>query len=328
MKTWQHWTSRLLLAFALPGLAAAAAAAAPEGLSQRTMTIVVPYPPGATTDLTARLVAEKLQNRFGQPVIVENRPGASGNIGADYVARSAPDGHTLLMATDATHAGNYHLFKNPPLHPLRDATPITLAARNVIVLVARADLPANDIPGLVEYAKRNPGKLSFGSSGIGSPHHLSGELFNQIAGTDLLHVPYKGGAAAVTDLLGGNVALVFSSVAESLPYIQEGRLKVLGVTQAGRYPNLPDVPAIGEALPGFDVSSWLAFFGPAGIPDEVVAKLNQAIVDALRSPDVASRLDSVGLLVEAGSAEDLATQQRTAFDLRGKLVKAIGLTPE
>lgn len=327
MKTWQHWTSRLLLALALPGLAAAAAAA-PEGLSQRTMTIVVPYPPGATTDLTARLVAEKLQNRFGQPVIVENRPGASGNIGADYVARSAPDGHTLLMATDATHAGNYHLFKNPPLHPLRDATPITLAARNVIVLVARADLPANDIPGLVEYAKRNPGKLSFGSSGIGSPHHLSGELFNQIAGTDLLHVPYKGGAAAVTDLLGGNVALVFSSVAESLPYIQEGRLKVLGVTQAERYPNLPDAPAIGESLPGFDVSSWLAFFGPAGIPDDVVAKLNQAIVDALRSSDVASRLDSVGLLVEAGSAEDLATQQRTAFDLRGKLVKAIGLTPE
>lgn len=302
-----------------------AAASATEPSSGQPIRIVVPYPPGATTDLMARLVGDRLRVSLNETVVVENRPGASGNIGADFVAKSRPDGRTFLMATDATHASNYHLFEKPPFHPITDSTPITLAAQNVIVLVTKPSLPVNTVQELIDYAKANPGKLSFGSSGVGSPHHLAGELFNKLAGTDMMHIAYKGGAPAIADLMGGHVAVVFSSVVESSSYIADGRLKALGVTQSSRYPNMPNVPTIGETLKGFDVPSWLAFVGPAGIPDDAVRKLNKEITTALKSPEIRERLESVGLMVVADSPEAFAKQQKADFELRRQLVESVGI---
>lgn len=311
----------------LLGMAPGASAAAQPAYPDQPIHLVIPYPPGATTDLVGRLVADKLRTALRQPVIVENRGGASGEIGSAHVAHAAPDGYTIVLGTDATHASNYFMNKHPPYNPITDFTPITMAVKNIVVLVANPAFPPNTLPGLISYVKQHPGKVSFGSSGNGSPHHLAGVLFNQLAGTDMMHVPYKGGGPAAVDVLGGQIPLIFSSLATVDPYIKSKKLKVLGVTEKSRYEGLPQVPAIDEALPGFEISSWLGFFGPAGLPKEIVQKLNTAIAAALRTPQVRDKLSTMGLLVVADKPDEFARLQKATFEKAGKLIKAAGLVP-
>lgn len=294
----------------------------------RTIKIVVPYPPGAATDTTARLVAAKLTESMGQQVIVENRPGASGNIGSDFVAKSPADGYTFLMANDATHGTNVHMSKSFPYDPVKDFAPLTLAAANIIVLVAHPSVPAQNMAGLIDHMKNNPGKLAFASSGNGSPHHLAGEMLKQLAAVDIVHVPYKGGGVAVTDLLGGQIPLMFSSLVTVAQHIRSGKVRALGVIEATRYSGLPEVPTIGETIKGFELASWLAFFAPAGLPQPIQTRLNGEIVKALKAPDVKAKLEPSGLVVVGSSPEQLATVVRSEVEKRGRLVKAAGIQPE
>ncbi len=294
----------------------------------RTIKIVVPYPPGAATDTTARLVATRLTESMGQQVIVENRPGASGNIGSDFVAKSPADGYTFLMANDATHGTNVHLAKNFPYDPVKDFTPLTLAAANIIVLVAHPSVPAKNMGELIEHMKKNPGKLAFASSGNGSPHHLAGEMLKQRAGVDIVHVPYKGGGVAVTDLLGGQIPLMFSSLVTVAQHIRSGKVRALGVIEATRYSGLPEVPTIGETVKGFELASWLAFFAPPGLPHPIQARLNGEIVKALQTPEVKAKLEPSGLVVVGSTAEQLAATVRNEVEKRGRLVKAAGIQAE
>jgi tripartite-type tricarboxylate transporter receptor subunit TctC len=318
------WIRRLA---ALASLSLAAAAVA-QPYPHKPIKLVVPYPPGASTDVVARLVGQKVGEDLGQPVIVENRGGASGNIGSDSVAKAAPDGYTFLLATDATHSSNAYLFKNFPFDVIKDVTPITLAAKNIIVLVAHPSFPPNNVRELIDYAKKHPGALSYGSAGQGSPHHLAGAMLNQMAGIDLMHVPYKGGGPAATDVLGGQIPIIFSSLVTVSQQIQAGKLKVLGVTEKTRHAGLPDVPAIAETLPGFEMSSWLGFFGPPNLPAPILAKLHDAIVKALATPEVSAKLNAAGLLVVGNTPQQFAAQQKSDYDKRGALIKAIGIQPE
>jgi tripartite-type tricarboxylate transporter receptor subunit TctC len=317
------------LRYALLALAVAVSHAAfGQAYPAKPVKFVVPYPPGASTDTVARAVAQKLSDTMGQQVFVENRAGASGNIGADYVAKSAPDGYTILLGTDATHTTNVFFGKNFPYDPVKDFTPVTLAVGNVIVLAAHPSVPVTSVKELIDYAKKNPGRLSYASSGTGSPHHLSGELLRQMAGIDIVHVPYKGGGQAITDFVGGQVPLMFSSLVTVAPHIKSGKVRALGFVEAKRYPAMPDVPTIAETLPGFEINSWLGFLGPAGLPPAVQARLHAEIIKALNAPDVRARLEPAGLVVVGNTPDEFSAIIKTDLDRRGRLIKAAGIATD
>lgn len=288
----------------------------------KALRLVVAYPPGASSDALARSVAQKMSQNMGQPIVVDNRAGASGNIGTEHVAKQAADGYTFMLGTDATHAANMHLTATPSFHPIRDFTPLTLAALNPIVLVVNPAVPARTLRELVDYGRANPDKIAYGSSGSGSPHHLAGELLKQMSGVPFLHVPYKGGAQAVTDVLGGQIPMVFSSLITVLPHIRGGKLRAIAVTQATRYAGLPEVPTFAETLPGFEMNSWLGFFAPAGLPEAVTRRLNEELIKALRDPEVQPRLDAGGLIVATLSPADFAAMVRKEYEQRGRLISA------
>lgn len=297
------------------------AAMAQDAYPNRTIKLVVPYGTGATTDMMARLVAQKVGEDLKQPVVVDNRAGASGMIGSDFVAKSPADGYTILLATDGTHTGNPFLLKKFPFDAINDVTPITLGAKNLLCLVAHPSLPVKNVQELIDYAKKNPGTLSYGSSGNGSPHHLAGILFNQMAGTDIMHVAYKGGGPSVVDVLGGQIPLAYTSLATVMPHIKSGKLKLLGLTEKTRPAEFPNLPTVSETLPGFEMGSWLAFMGPAKLPADVVKKLNQSLVKALKAPDVAAKLNEGGLLVVGSTPEEFASVLRADYDKRGRMIK-------
>ena len=303
---------------------ASALAAFPE----QPIKLIVPYPPGASTDTISRLVADHMSNSLGQPVIVENRGGASGTIGGAMIAKAKPDGYTFGMGTDGSHATAPHLMKVKPYDPLNDFTPITQAVKNILVLVANPAFEPDTIAELVPYAKARPGTLAYGSSGLGSPHFLAGLLLNQTAGLDLLHVPYKGGNPAVMDVIGGQIPLVFSSMASVEPHIRAGKLKALGVTEATRYEGTPDIPAIAETLPGFEMGSWLGFFGPANMDPKALEVLNAALVKAINDPKIAPQLVELGLVPVANSPSQFATALAADIEKRGALLKAAGVEAE
>ncbi len=313
----------LLLAQAL-----ALGAAHAQTFPSRPIKLVVPYGPGASTDSTARLVGQKVSEDLKQPVVVDNRAGAAGMMGSDFVAKAPADGYTILLATDGTHTGNPHLMKNHPFHPVRDVTPITLAARNVIVLAAHPSLPVNSVPELIAYAKANPAKLAYASSGNGSPHHLAGELFNQMAGTSITHVAYKGGGPALNDLLGGQVPLGFTSLVTAAPHIKAGKLKALAITEKARYKNAPQVPTIAETLPGYEMGSWLAFFAPPNLPPAILKTLHGTITKALNAPDVTAKLEEGGLMVVANTPEQFGAILKADYEFRGKLIKQNNIQAE
>lgn len=316
------------LALLALALAAAPFAATAQDWPNRPVKMVLPYPPGGSTEVMGRLVAQKMSESLGQNVIVENRGGAGGAIGSEYVAKQPADGYTFMLGTDATHATTWHLRKDLPYHPITDFTPITLGAVNYLTLVVQHSHPAGNVKELIEWVKRNPGKVSFGSAGTGSPHHLGGVLMNQFTGIDMVHVPYKGGGPALQDLLGGQIQVLFSSFAVSVPMVKGGRVKHLAVLQKARYPGAPETPAVAETLPGYEMSSWLAFFAPAGLPQPILARLNAEVVKGLTQPEVKSKLEAGGLQVVANSPEEFAKIQRADFERRGQLIRSAGIKGE
>jgi tripartite-type tricarboxylate transporter receptor subunit TctC len=287
---------------------------------------VVGYTPGATSDLLARTMAERLNAAWGQSVIVDNRSGVGGNIAAGYVARAPADGYTLMVGTDAIMTSNVFLYKNTPFDPVKDFAPITNAGANIICLAVHVDLPVNSVAELIAYAKANPGKLQYGSSGIGSPHHLAGELLRQKTGIEIVHVPYRGGGATINDLLGGHIKVAFLSLSTAVPHLGSGKIRIVAVVEKSRYAAMPDVPTIGETVPGFEMSSWLGFFAPAGTP--LITRLNEAMVKVLTTDAVKEKLAALGLVVAPSTPAELAATVREGLAVRGELVKAANIQAE
>ena len=302
-----RWLNGLALCTLGACFAAFAAGVSAQAYPTKPIRIVVPFPAGGTTDVLARAAAQKLAETLGQPAVVDNRPGAGGNIGAELVAKSAPDGYTLLMGTVGTHAINPGLYPKLPYDHVKDFAPVILVAGVPNVLVINPALPVNSVPELIAYAKANPGKLNFASSGNGTSIHLSAELFKTMAGVQMTHVPYKGSAPALQDLVGGQVQLMFDNLPSSLALIKGGKLKALAVTSSTRAAALPDVPTLAESgLPGFEASSWFGLLAPAGTPPPVIAKLNGEIAKWLATPEAKEKLLAQGANAAGGTAEEFA----------------------
>ncbi len=323
---------RILGAIVAVALTAAAWACAPalaQEYPHKAITIVVPYGPGGSTDLLARSVAQRMSESMGQPVIVENRPGAGGMIGSDFVARAAPDGYTLVLGTGATHGIVLFTNKTVAYDPVKDFTALTEAVEVPIVLAVHNSVPANNAKEFVEYVKKNPGKISFGSSGTGSPHHLAGELLKQMTGIDMVHVPYKGAGQAVQDLIGGQIPSIFTTLSTALPQMRGGKIKILGLVEARRQPSVPEIPTMGESLPGYAMPrSWLGFFGPAGLPAPIVKRLNTELLKALHAPDIRAKLEAAGMPVIGTSAEEFAAVVKDDIEMYRKIATAAGIKPE
>jgi len=290
----------------------------------RAVTMVVPFAAGGSTDLVGRLIAEQMSKELGQPVVVENRGGAGGNLGANAVAKSQPDGYTILMGTVATHALNPALYKKMPYDPVTGFAPISLLAIVPNVLVVHPDFPAKTTEELIELLKKDPGKYSYASSGNGTPLHLSGELFKSEAGVDMQHIPYQGAGPALIDVMSGQVPIMFDNLPSSSGHIKSGKLRALGVTTAKRAPSFPDLPAIGEAVPGYETYTWNALFAPAGTPPEVVAKLNAAANKALSDPKVQARLADFSATSVGSTPEELGEHVKKEMAKWAPIVKASG----
>ncbi|CAG9180148.1 Bug family tripartite tricarboxylate transporter substrate binding protein [Cupriavidus pampae] len=288
----------------------------------KAVRIVVPFAAGGSTDVVARILAEKLQAQFKQPFVVDNRAGASGNIGAELVAKSPADGYTLLMGATGILSINDHLYGKLNYNAQKDFVPVAYATENANILVVAPGLPVKDVASLVSLAKSKPGSLSFASSGPGSSTHLSGELFKSMTSLNLLHVPYKGSSAALTDLLGGNVSMLFDNAPSSIGFVQQGKLRALAVTSRKRIPGLPNVPTLDEAgVKGYESLSWSGVVAPAGTPRPIVMKLNRAIDQILKSDDVKSKLVQLGVEPVGGTPEDFAKLIQVEHDKWGAVIK-------
>ena len=311
----------LLAGLGALSLSAAAFAQYPN----KPIKIIVPFLAGGTTDIMARAVAADLQKAFGQAVVVENRAGAGGNIGADAVAKSAPDGYTFLMGTVGTHAINMALYTKMPYDAVKDFAPVSLVAAVPNILVATPSFPVNSVKELIDLAKKEDGKLTFASSGSGTSIHLSGELFKQLAGVQMTHVPYKGSSAALPDVMSGQVNVMFDNAPSVMPHIKGGKLKAIAVTSSKRAPALPNVPTIAESgLPGFEASSWFGLLAPAGTPKDIVDKVSTQIQKMLQTPEMKERLSSQGADGVGNTPEQFAAHIKTEIDKWAKVVKASG----
>ena len=318
----------LSLAATLAILAPQACAAA-DAYPAKPIRFVVAFPPGGGTDIIARSIAQKLSDRLAQQVVVDNRPGAGGNIGTDIVAKSAPDGYTMLMGSAGPLAINASLFASMPFDPVRDLAPVTLAASTPNVLVVHASLKAATVNELIALAKARPGEINFASSGHGTPAHLAGELFNSMAGVKLVHVPYKGAAPALADLLGGQVQLMFSTMPPALPHVKDGKLRALAVTSLKRSRAMPELPTVDEvALPGFEANTWHGVVVPAGTPAAVVVRLNREIVAILHMPEVVERLSGQGAEALGSTPEEFAAYIKSETLKWAKVVRDSGAKAE
>jgi tripartite-type tricarboxylate transporter receptor subunit TctC len=324
-----HLRAVAAIACGMLAIATAIPAFAQTWPTAKPITIIAPVPPGPSIDMIARLVASKLSESLGQTVIVENRSGANGAIGSSAVARAAPDGYTLLAATPASHVTAVHLTKNLPYDPVKDFTPIMAAVEPVTALVVNADLPVNSVQELIAYAKANPGKLSYGSSGVGSVFHLTGELFNRTAGVNITHVPYRGVTAPMQDVAAGHIQMMHISLSSARGALESKKAKVLAILEPKRYAKLPEVPSMSEIIPAFrKPSTWFGFFGPAKLPREIVTRLNAEMHKAINAPDSRAKLEQSELAIIAGSPEDFAALQRTGIEQFGAIIKAAGLKPQ
>jgi len=302
-------------------------AAQAQGYPSRPIRSIMTVAGGA--DIVARLVAQGLTGALGQPVVVETQSGAGGAIGAEAVARAAPDGYTIMLTSASALVMNRFLSKSARLDPLKDFTPITKAFETVALVVTSPALPVGSMLDLVEYAKRHPGKLSYGTSGIGTTHHLSGESIRLLTGIDWVHVPYKGGPPVITDLIAGEIQVGFSILATAAPFIASGRIKVLAVNGAKRYHVIRDVPTVTEQLPGYEPpSTWGGYFGPARMPRTIVARLHDEIVRILNSPEVRAKAEDIGFPVATSTPEELNATIRRDIEYTAGIVKAIGIRPE
>ncbi len=295
---------------------------------QKTIRMVIPYPPGGPTDVLARIVAAKLPDALGQQVVVDNKPGASGQIGAREVAKATPDGTTLL-ANASIHVINPHVYSSPMVDAIKDFTPVALIGIVPLVMVVPASQPARDVKEFIAWARANPGKVNFASSSAASAPHLAGEHFKQLTGLDMQHVPYKGSAPALADLTGGQVQLMFDSMPSSMAFIRGGRIKVLAVSNPRRVAALPNVPTMIEAgVPDFDLGTWYGVWAPAGTPREIVARLNAEIVRIVAQPDVKERLAALGAEPAALSPEEFAVFNKSELERWGRIVRAANVKLE
>jgi tripartite-type tricarboxylate transporter receptor subunit TctC len=312
----------LMMAFAV----ALGAAKSETNWPTRPVRIIVGFAAGGSTDVTARIVAQALSERLGQSVIVENRPGAGGNIGAEAVAKADPDGYTLLLATNGTLAANPSLFKKLPFNVKKDFAPIALTAFVPNLLVVNPSVPATNLADFIAYAEANPGKLNFGSSGNGTSLHIAGELFNVLAGVNMTHVPYRGGALALTDLLAGQIQLMFEPVVEVIEQVRAGKVRALGVTTVKRSALLPDVPTIAESLPGYEITGWNGLLAPAATPSDIITRLNRATDEALHSSAVREKLAEQGSEPAGGTPAEFGAFLDSELIKWKKLVEISGAT--
>ncbi len=291
----------------------------------KPVRIINPFAPGGATDIIARMMAQKLNEAWGQAVVVENRTGASGAIGVELVAKSPPDGYTLLMATQTTHAANPGLYPKLPYDPVKDFAPLTLAGSTPLALMVRPTLPVSSVQQLLDYAKRNPAKLVYASGGNGTSQHLTAELMKSMSSTFMLHIPYRGAGPALADLLGGQVDFMFDNLPTALPHIKAGKLRGLAVTTATRSPLAPQLPTMAEAgLPGFELSTWFAFFAPSATPRAIVDKISADMRRALAQPDMKERLAGLGVVIVASTPDELAAFQRAELAKWGRIIKVSG----
>lgn len=330
MKTTAKFAGRRAALATLASLAVGAAALPAAALAQapypsKLITIIVPFSAGGTTDILARIVAQGLTTELGQSVVVDNRPGAGGNIGGVLAAKAPADGYTLFMGTVGTHAINASLYKKMGFDPVKDFAPLTRVANVPNLLVANPNQPFKTVKELIAYAKANPGKVNFGSSGSGSSIHLSGELFNSMAKVEMVHVPYKGSAPAVTDLLGNQIGIMFDNMPSAIQHVRSGKLVPLAVTTAKRSPELPNVPTIAEAgVPGYEATSWFGMLAPAATPAPIVAKLNAALVKVLAQPDVKKKINDQGAEAYSETPAEFAAFIQKESVKWGKVVRESG----
>ena len=293
----------------------------------RPVSLVVPWAAGGSTDILARVVAQHLHQAMGQPVVIENRTGASGNIGTSAVTRAPADGYTLLFNTMSVHTMNHALFATMPFDGVNDFSPITLLAYVTNTMVVHPSVPANTVAEFIAYAKANPGKIAYASSGAGSTNHLCAALLEKMAGIEMLHVPYRGGAPAVADTVAGQTQLFFTAGTQSLPHVKAGKLKLLAVTEEKRSALLPDVPTVAETVPGCEMTVWYGAFGPAGMPADLVGRLNAEISRALFIPEVKQRMADIAVEVASSTPAELAARMRADAVKWGGIIKSLGIAP-
>lgn len=315
-----------LIALLCAGLATLAHA---QGYPSKPVRIVAPFGAGSTIDIIGRLIVPKLTEALGQPVIVENRPGAGGMIGMDAVAKSAPDGHTLIIGALGPLAMNPALYPKTPFDPVKDFAAVCLLATGPVVIAVHPSIPAQTVKDLIDLAKKRPGQLNFGSPGVGSSPHLTGELFKLITKTDIVHVPYKGNAEAITDLIGGQLSIVFTGVPPVVPLAKAGKVRLLATTGKQRMPNLPEVPTIREAgIEGADVLIWYGVVAPAATPKDVVARLNREIVKIMNTPDVREKFSQQGVDPASSTPDEFAQMIRDEVTRWGKVIRSAGIKLE
>ena len=311
------------LCVALVGIAPAQAA-----WPDRTITLIVPWAPGGSTDILARLLADYLTRSLGQTVIVDNKAGASGNIGSNLVAKAKPDGYTLLVGSMSTHAMNQALFASMPFEPVDDFTPISLVAFVTNTLVINPKIPVNNVAELIAYAKANPKKLNFASAGAGSTNHISAVLFELAAGIQMTHIPYKGGAPAVLDTVTGQTEVLFGAGTQTLPHVKSGKLKLLAVTENARSPQLPDTPTVAETLPGYELAVWYGAFGPKDLPKEITERLSTEINRIVALPEVRSKMAAIGVEVVSSTPASFAKTLQQDAAKYTKLIRELKITAE
>ena len=312
---------------------AASAAIATNAIAQtypsQSVKFIVPFAPGGTTDILARVFAQKMSEAWGQSVLVENRSGAGGLIGSEFVARSAPDGYTILLGTIGTHGVSLSLYSKIPYHPEKDFAPVTLLATLPNILAINPSVPAKNLKELIAYAKANPGNIAYASAGNGTASHLAGEMFRKAADIDIAHIPYRGSSPALTDLMAGRVALTFDYMPSTLPYVRSGKLRGLAVTGTARTNAAPELPTmIEEGLPNFNMLTWYAVFAPRGTPADVVAKIRDTIAKVAGTPEIIKRMDDLAVDLVAGTPEELAQYQRAEIDRWSKFIKEVNIKPE
>jgi len=313
--------------FAAAGLALSSLASA-QAYPSKTIKIIVPFAVGGIADTFGRVIAQKLTETWGQPVVVENKGGAGGNIGADLVAKSPPDGYMLVIGNIGTHAVNPFLMKNVPFDPLKDFVPIAHVLDAEGLLVVNPALPVKNVAELIAYGKANPGKLSYASGGMGTTSHLAGELFKSMSGIDMVHVPYKGNSPAITDVMGGQAQMIFATMPTVIQQVKGGRLRAVATLGSTRAKATPDVPTIAETLPGFDVANWIGMFAPAGTPKEIVDRLNAEVQKIMRSPDVETRLEAEGAKFIPTTPESFAAFQKSESAKWAAAIKAANIKQE
>jgi tripartite-type tricarboxylate transporter receptor subunit TctC len=315
--------------FVFAVLALVASSAFAQQYPNRPVKVIIPWPPGQATDLAARIVAEKLSQQLGQPFIMENRPGAGGAIGTEAVVKAAPDGYTLLASSSGPISIMPNLQKIP-YDTLKDLTPVSLTAKAAFALIAHPSFPAANAREFVALVRTNPGKYTFASSGTGATAHMFGELFNSMAKLNAIHVPYKGSAPAMTDLIGGQVSYAIETVASVVGHVKSGRVKVYGVTTAKRTAAMPDVPPLAEAadIPGYDVAAWIGYHAPAGTPREIVMRLSAEIQKAMQAPDMKDRYIALGLDQASNTPDEFAAMMRSELDRYATIIKNAGIKIE